>query len=262
MHDPAHPKARVFHTLERLFSGVGTTITMSRCESSFADQIIGIPTARQVVCGNGVDFTTFRPPTPEGRRALHAQFGLPDDAKILGSVGRFSPQKDPATMYVALADAMADLPDLFFIHVGQGELESRVDALIASRGLADRCKRLPYLNDTSPFYQVLDGFLLTSLYEGMSYAVLEALAANLPLVLTHAPGNNDFADHGFSHIEWCEPSNAPSITRAIHLWHAALSRGEVPNHREVARQSFSLDVCFTPIRDAYLAALGSRSGAP
>ena len=54
------------------------------------------------------------------------------------------------------------------------------------------------------FYGVLDGFLLGSRYEGMPRVVIEAIATNLPLILTRAPGNLDFAELGLSHVYWAE----------------------------------------------------------
>ena len=262
MHDTKCRKVRAFHALERIFSRVGTTITMSHCEAKFAERVIGVPSSRKRVIANGVDFGTFRPPAAEDRRELRARFGLPLDAKILGSVGRFSLQKDPLSMYAAFARVALDMPEVHFAHLGQGELEPEVDALIAAHGIADRCHRLPYLDDTAPFYRVLDGFLLTSLYEGMSYAVLEALASNLPLILTRAPGNRDFGGHEISHLGWCEPGNVTSIAAAIVAWRQTLDLPEAPNHRAIASARFSLEVCFPAVREAYRGALSPAAGAP
>ncbi len=260
MHAPENRKARMFHFLERIFGRVGTTITMSRCESNFAAQVIRVPLAQQLLCENAVDFDLFHPATPAERRALKVQFGLPPDAKIIGSVGRFSPQKDPLTMYAALAEVARDRPDVHLAHVGQGELAPQMDALIAQHGIADRCHRLPYMNDTSPFYRALDGFILTSRYEGMSYAVLEALATNLPMVLTLAPGNESFGEHGFSNLQWAHPADVASVANAIRTWRERLDCEEVPNHRAVAQKRFSLEAAFLPVRTAYFRA--ARAGAP
>lgn len=260
MHAPEKPKARIFHNLERLFGRVGTTITMSRCESDFAAKVIRVPASQQLLNENGVDFSVFQPATPAVQREVRKRFGLPLDAKIIGSVGRFSPQKDPLTMYAAFAEAIRQYPDVHLAHVGQGELQTQMDELIATQGIRDQCHRLPYMNDTSDFYRALDGFLLTSRYEGMSYAVLEALATNLPLALTLAPGNESFTEHGFSHIEWSQPANVESIANAIRNWRARLNRPETPNHRAIAQTRFSLEAAFLPLKAAYLRA--ARDGAP
>jgi len=257
MHDHQSRKARVFHRLERLFGRIGTTVTMSRCESDFAERVIGVPVSRQLQTENAVDFTTYQPATPTIRREIRDRLGLPPEAKIIGSVGRFSLQKDPLTMYAAFAAAAQELPDVHLAHVGQGELGPEMDELIAEHGIAHRCHRLPYMNDTSPFYRALDGFILTSLYEGMSYAVLEALATNLPMVLTHAPGNESFAEHGFSHLEWSQPGDIASNADAIRKWRNRLDSADEPNHRVIARTRFSLESAFFPLKEAYFRAVGA-----
>lgn len=260
MHETEKPKARMFHFLERIFGRVGTTITMSQCESKFALDVIRIPSSHQILSENGVDFSVFHPATAATRLEMRDRFGLPHDAKIIGSVGRFSPQKDPLAMYEAFAAAAKDFPDIHIAHVGQGELQPQMDAIIAAHGIAHRCHRVPYMNDTSPFYRALDGFLLTSRYEGMSYAVLEALATNLPMVLTFAPGNESFAEHGFSHFGWPRPGDVASIADAIRNWRRGLDRPQAPNHRAISQDRFSLEASFSRVRDAYLRA--ARDGAP
>jgi glycosyltransferase involved in cell wall biosynthesis len=251
MHQRQEPKARLFHLLERLFGRIGTTITMSGSESSFAETVVGLPRSQQLVIGNGVDFETFSPSTAQNRLDLRARFQLPPEAKLIGTVGRFSAQKDSLTMYSAFAEVVNALPDVHLVHLGQGELEPEVDELIAAKGMAARCHRLSYLREPAQFYADLDGFILTSLYEGMSYAVLEALASNLPLVLTRAPGSVDFADHNFSHISWCEPGSAGSIAAAIREWRVSLDGESEPNHRSVARPIFALEPSLKPVREAY-----------
>lgn len=252
MHDRENRRARLVHFLERLLGRIGTTIVGSISESKFAQEIIGVPLSRQQVITNAVDFERYYPAgDAETRLAVRAQLGLPSAARLLGSVGRMTLQKDPLTMYSAFADAARDLPDVCLVHVGQGELEPDVNALIAARGIATRCYRIPYMADTAPLFRALDGFLLTSLYEGMSYAVLEALATNLPLVLTRAPGNNDFAGFGFSHVDWGEPGNVRSIAAAIRDWRGRMDRGELPNHRDIACRHFAPEACFLRVREAY-----------
>ncbi len=260
MHAPEKPKAKVFHFLERIFGRLGTTITMSRCESNFAADVVSVPVSHQLFSENGVDYSAYHPATADTRRQMREKFGLPLDAKIIGSVGRFSPQKDPLSMYEAFAEAARDLPDVHIAHVGQGELQPQMDAIIAAHGIAHRCHFLPYMNDTSPFYRALDGFLLTSRYEGMSYAVLEALATNLPMVLTLAPGNESFADHAFSHFEWPKPGDVQSIAAAIRSWRKRLDSPEVPNHRAIAEKLFSLEASFSRVKEAYFRA--ALEGAP
>lgn len=251
MHAPDDQKAFLFHLLERLFGRVGMTIAGSESELRFAENVLGVPLSRRLLITNSVDFRKYCPGNAEDRSALRKQLGVPEEAKVLGSVGRLTSQKDPLSMYSAFAEVESELPDVYLVHLGQGELEAEVDALVAVRRMADRCRRIRFLGDPAPFYGALDGFVLTSTYEGMSYAVLEALAMNLPLVLTRAPGNIDFAQYGFSQINWCEPGDISSIANAIRDWRRRLARGETPNHRALSRSLFAQEVCFPPIREVY-----------
>ena len=252
MHAPTGVKAKFFHTVERWLAHCGTTIGLSRDEATFAEKRIGVPAGRLFVISNGVNCARYCPATTEEKRALRVQFGMPPDALVLGTCGRFSTQKDPLTTYAALAKIASEAPELFFVHLGRGELEPEVEALIAQNGLATRCKRIPYLADTAPFYRMLDGFVLASLYEGMSYALLEALAINLPLILTQAPGNRDFARIGLDRLFWAPPADVAALTDAFLEWRrAVVAGGPPPNHRSIALEQFSLESSYARLFAAY-----------
>lgn len=252
MHAPSGLKAKFFHTIERMLARCGTTIGLSADEANFAERQIGVPTDRLVLISNGVDCARYCPPSLEEKRELRAQFGVPPDALVLGTCGRFSSQKDPLTTYGALAKVAATAPDIFFAHLGKGELEPEVDGLLAQHGLAGRCRRIPYLADTAPFYRMLDGFILASLYEGMSYALLEALSTNLPLILSEAPGNRDFSQFGLDRIFWTKPGSVDGVAEAMLAWRGdARSGGAAPNHRQIAIERFSRESSYSRLLDAY-----------
>lgn len=245
MHAPTGVKARFFHAIERRLGRHGATIAVSSDEAAFARDHLGIRDRDLRTVPNGVNCARFRPVQAGEKRALRAQFGLPPDALLLGTVGRFSTQKDPLTTYSALAEVMATEPQLHFVHLGKGELEPKVDALLAERGLSGRCHRIQYLADTAPFYQMLDGFVLASLYEGMSYAVIEGIATGLPMILSDAPGNRDFAAMGLDRVYWSRPKDPAALAAAIRRWREDwIQAGPTAVHREVALARFSLEAAF------------------
>lgn len=251
MHGKQSVKTVFFHTVERVLGGIGTTINMSTAEVNFARDRLGVKPARQMVIGNGVNVERFAPVPVEKKRQVRLDLGLPGSGLVIGTVGRTSEQKDPLTTYRAFAMAAKSLPDLVFAHLGKGELDAEVNALVASEGLTGRVYRIPYLSDPVPFYHALDGFILTSLYEGMSYAVLETLAANLPIVLTDAPGNSDFSDYALSHIYWTQPGDVVGNAAAIGQCCADLVKTPTINHHEIAVTLFSEDVCSAKTLAAY-----------
>jgi glycosyltransferase involved in cell wall biosynthesis len=223
----------------------GTTISVSKDEAAFARDHLRIPESKQKIVLNGVDCARFRPASPDEKRALRGQFGFPPETLLLGTLGRFSTQKDPLTMYTAITGVMKEAPELHFAHLGKGELESKVDALLAQGEFSKRCHRIRYLADTAPFYRMLDGFVLSSLYEGMSYAAIEALASGLPMILTDAPGNRDFAGMGLDRVYWCPPKDPAALAGAIRRWREeSIQKGPTAVHREVALERLSLEAAF------------------
>jgi glycosyltransferase involved in cell wall biosynthesis len=251
MHDPGNWKARIFHGAERWLGRAGTTINMGRFESEFARDILKIPVSRGIIIPNGIDASRFLPAPPERKRLLREKFGVPLDVPLLGTVGRFSAQKDPETLYAALARVSARAPDFFFAHLGKGELEPKVDSFLAGQPFAGKTKRVSYLGDSTEFYQMLDGFILTSRYEGLSYAALEAFACGLPAVLTDAPGNADLADYGFSHIWWVKPGNVDSVVQGISAWLEYAKHPAPSNHRDVMIERFTDEICYSRVLAAY-----------
>jgi glycosyltransferase involved in cell wall biosynthesis len=254
MNDPAHAKARFFHTCERVLGCIGTTVNVGESESQFARIALAIPASRQYTIRNGVDCDRFVPATPEEKRKLRTDFGIPIEATVLGSVGRCSAQKDPLTMYRAVHRAHERHSDLFFFHVGQGEFVAEVDAFVAAHGMREWTKRLDYLPNPDCFYKALDGFVLSSIYEGMSYATVEALATGLPLVLTRAPGNEDFDDFGLSHVFFGGVRDPESLSAAVEKWRASLQTES--NHRRIATERFDESICFEELLEAYRKCLG------
>ena len=74
--------------------------------------------------------------------------------------------------------------------------------LAVELGIADQVVRPAYRSDPEVFYRAMDAFCQSSRYEGLPFTGLEALAANLPLILTDAPGLQSFGDSGYglSHV--------------------------------------------------------------
>jgi glycosyltransferase involved in cell wall biosynthesis len=244
-------KACIFNTIESLLGRIGTSFVLSRGEQEFAQQTLHIPAARLRLNPNPVDTQRFHPASAEEKAALRTRLGLPENAKLLGTVGRLAFQKDPITLYHAFTLALKQTPDLWLHHLGDGELSDECAALATKLGISHRIIREPYLSEPLRFYQALDGLILTSRYEGLSLAVLEALACDLPVILTEAPGNTDFLTLGLSHL-WSSPKENPgAIATAIGKWAADLAHHRSSNHRQTAEQRFSQGVCYGLILAEY-----------
>jgi glycosyltransferase involved in cell wall biosynthesis len=143
--------------------------------------------ARVTVIHNGVHLPP-RTDTPGGvRRAL----GIPAAAPVVGAVARLSRQK----RFDRLLEAMAALPgDVHCVLAGDGPRRERLQARAAELGLADRVHFLGHRGDTHDVLDALDVYVVSSDTEGMSNAMLEALAAGVPVVSTPVSGAAEALD--------------------------------------------------------------------
>ena len=97
----------------------------------------------------------------------------------------------------------------------------------------------------------MDAFCLSSRYEGLPFTALEALATNLPLILTDGPGLRSFGSptYGFSHVHYGKVGDADSLASALSAW--LQNRTQSTNHREQAASHFSIPVCYGRIAALY-----------
>jgi glycosyltransferase involved in cell wall biosynthesis len=247
-----------FNSLERFLAANAMTLHTSADEAEFAHEVLHVPRLLQRVVRNGVDTQLFKPCSPAEKANLRAEFGIPAHAVVLGTLGRFSYQKDPVTLHQAFRACADRMPNLHLVHVGAGELRPGVQQYARSHGYHDRVTWIEYLRDPTPFYRLLDGFILTSRYEGLSLAVLEALATDLPIMLSDAPGNRGFTSAGLSHFWSARIESPESFASAITSWYDDRARARPCNHRAIALEQFSQQAQFQTTEELYHLALASR----
>jgi len=114
----------------------------------------------------------------EARRRL----GVPLDAKVVGTVARLEGQKAPERMVAAMAALRR--PDVFMVWVGDGDLRPKVEGLVNQQGLEGRFLLLGDRSDVSFLLPGFDVFALSSLFEGLPCAVVEAMSCGVPVVAT------------------------------------------------------------------------------
>lgn len=228
------PIAGVYNLIETGLSRVGSTIVVSGDEARFAVRNLRLQPNRLKLIRNGVNTDRFVPAAPGEKQRLRDGFGVPRGRVLLGAMSRMSLQKDPVTMYRAFAAACREEPDLHLLHVGTGELEADVDQIIAEAGIGSRVTRVRYLSDPTGFYKAIDGFVLTSHYEGLSLAILEAMSVGSPLILSRAMGNIDLLELPLSHTWEALPGDVPGFTRAFLAFRARHRQGLPSNHRDMA----------------------------
>jgi glycosyltransferase involved in cell wall biosynthesis len=146
----------------------------------------GLPRGRLGVIHNGID----PGPSPEaaGRAAARARLGLWSDAFIVGTVARLDPVKDLETLLRGFATARASHPDARLVVVGDGTERAALERIAASLGLGGSVLFLGERHDVREILPAFDVFVNTSVTEGVSITILEAMAAGLPVVATAVGG--------------------------------------------------------------------------
>jgi glycosyltransferase involved in cell wall biosynthesis len=143
---------------------------------------IGTPEQWRVV-PLGLDLGRFTsPPATHGR--LRARLGLGDDTPLVGAIGRLAPIKD---LGVLLA-AVARLPDVHVVLLGDGESRRLLEDRASRLGLTGRAHFLGWYRDVAGALADLDVVALTSRNEGTPVAIIEALASATPVVATAVGG--------------------------------------------------------------------------
>jgi glycosyltransferase involved in cell wall biosynthesis len=159
---------------------------------------------------NGVDTKRFD--VPQNEDELRKSFHVAPNDFVVGTVGSLTVQKN----HELLIRAAAKIPDLKVLIAGAGPLESNLKSLIKELNVADKVHLVGQLNDVPGFLAVLDAFVLSSLTEATSIALLEAMAARLPAIVTDVGGNPAvIGDAGFlvpseniesmsEKLKWCK----------------------------------------------------------
>ncbi len=144
----------------------------------------GVAAARIHVIPNGVDTTTYRPADPVERDRLRRGLGLGCATFTAVFVGRLHRVKNVEV----LLDAMTCTPDVELVIAGDGDLRARLEERAAELGVASRVRFFGMRDDVPDILKACDAFVLPSHGEGMSNALIEAMACGLPCLVATAVG--------------------------------------------------------------------------
>ena len=165
---------------------------------------VGARAAR--IIPNGVDTSMFRPPTVEERAGSRARLRLQDSAVVFAFTGRFVLLKGldlllPAFRTLLTAHA-ADAVRLILVGSGELQEESITESLTPERlgpDMATAVHLYPATDDVRPFLFASDVFVMPSRHEGLSNAVLEAIACGLVCVLSDIPPHRELRERSPGH---------------------------------------------------------------
>jgi glycosyltransferase involved in cell wall biosynthesis len=220
----------------------------------------GADRARLRVIGNGVDCERFAPLDRTRRDAVRDELGVPRDALLFCCVASFTPVKRHADLLDAFARLRFQEPRAHLLLVGDGPLRADVEARGRAPGVRGAVTLAGNRGDVERLLGASDAFVLASSTEGLSNALLEAMAAGLPVVATRVGGNPGLVRHGDSGL-LVPPFDAAALAEAMAALSAdaALRARLGATGRERVRNEFSLDAMARGYESLYRELLDERA---
>lgn len=172
----------------------------------------GIEKQRCRFIPNGVDLQVYKPLPVKAREELRKELNLPKGKLCIYS-GRLAPEKGLVNLMQAWREIVKSNPEAHLLILGSGEMENELRAAAGENVIF-----AGYVPEAGPYYQVSDVFILPSETEGLSNAMLEAMACGLAVVATTVGAAQDVIEHNVSGM-LVKPGAVNEIVSAVdHLF--------------------------------------------
>jgi glycosyltransferase involved in cell wall biosynthesis len=180
-------KAVAETNLRLIVRAASRTICVSRDEYADVLEVVGERSARRVsTIRNGVE--PAAPPSPSERAAERTELGIDSGTTVGVFVGALDETKDPITPALAALQVARTAGGLTLLMAGEGPMRPQLEQVASQHG-GTAVRVLGHRDDVRRVLVAADFFVLSSRREGLSFALLEAMALGLPAVVSDAPGN-------------------------------------------------------------------------
>ena len=182
---PDDSKATCLSRLCSMLSKKIVTVSIDSAQVSTA--IENVPAHKVTTIHNGIDINAFSNPRPSRSASPAINIGL---------VARLVPDKDHLTLLRACKILAEDIPNFRLFLVGDGPLRDGLKAAAVELGIDRNVRFMGFRHDVATLLRSFDIFALSSVTEGLSLTLLEAMASGLPIVATDVGGNSEVVVHG------------------------------------------------------------------
>jgi len=244
----------------RAVSRVALMIAVSEDLRRFVVEQTGVSARRIRVIHNGIN--PAGPVSEETRACLRAELEIRDGERVVLAVGNLYGVKGHRYLLEAAPSIFAECPSTVFLIAGRGECETALREQARSLGLDTRVRFLGFRRDVPALLAISDVFVQPSLSEGLSIAILEAMAAARPVVTTRVGGNPELVKDGETGM-LVEPADAPRLAAALtKILKDRTEAGRLgDNALELVRRRFTTGVMVREYEAIYAAALSSSMQA-
>ncbi len=228
---------------------------------AFVHENEGCPLEKMVVIPSGIDTDRF---APRPAADFKARLGLPSDAPVIGVVTRMRVRKGVEEFLRAVAEVRRRRPAVRAVVAGEVDLDDELRALVEAAGLREHLHLLGRRSDMPEVLSAFDVFVLSSHDEGMSNAILEAMAMQRPVVATDVGGTGEVVQEGRTGY-LVPPKDPGALAAALERVFADAPAAQAlgARGREVVVAGFSARAMVRQMEALYLRLFGARSvGVP
>ncbi len=234
----------------RWVSRRATMVAVSEDLKQFIVQKVGVPSDRIKVLYNGVEVPSS--PIRADIDACRNELGLPGNDRIVGVVGNLYPVKGHQYLIDAMPAVLEKCPNTSFVFAGRGQLETALKEQVSRLGLDKRVHFLGLRQDIPRILALLDVFVLPSLSEGLSMAILEAMMAGKPVIATRVGGNPEIVVDGETGLLVPSKDSPPLAASLIKLLtNTPQATQFAQNGKRRAEDQFSLQTMVSAYQSLY-----------
>ncbi len=189
-------------------------VAVSQAARTYLQQVERVPASKISVIPNAIE----PPPAVSDAVVQTLRIQWADDegrGPLVGTIARLEPQKGLDTLLQALSELRRQIPNVRCIIVGEGRLRADLESLARSLEVADIVRFVGTRRDVPAILAALDVFVLPSRFEGLSLALLEAMAVGCPVVATSVSGSVEVVKDGETGL-LVPPEEPGALSAAIH----------------------------------------------
>lgn len=190
---------------------------------------------------NGIDIKKFQVSIDKSQ--IKSQLGIKEDELVIGIIANFNWVKGHKNFLEAAKAVLKEVPNTKFLFIGDGILKNNLQSIADSLQIADRIIFTGVRNDIPELLSIIDVSINASLSEGMSNAILQSMAAGIPVVATAVDGNLETVIDGVTGM-LVPPKSSKDMAEAIIkiLKNKELAKEMGSNAKRIVKEKFTLKI--------------------
>jgi glycosyltransferase involved in cell wall biosynthesis len=181
----------------RMASRLSKMVAVSESLKSFLSESVGIEKSRIITLHNGIEVEKYNVRLDAKQIfAIKNELSISDHQQVVATVGMLVPVKDHMMLIDAAYKVLRCCPNTVFLVIGDGPLRHKLTDHAKSLGIERNLRFTGFKTCIAEILQIIDVYVCSSISEGLSLSILEAMAARKPVIATNVGGNPEIIVHG------------------------------------------------------------------